>query len=216
MSNNILDRLKDGIVIGDGGFVFALEKRGYVKAGPWTPEAVVENPEAVRQLHREFLRAGADVMQTFTFYASEDKLANRGNEAVKIGVNTINEAACNLAREVANEREGNPALVAGGLSQTPTYLKTRDEAQVKAEFRKQCEVFKGRVDFMIVEYFEHVEECVWAIQTCKEILNMPVAATLCIGPDGDLNDINVGDCAVRMTLAGADIVGVNCHFDPFA
>ena len=53
---SLLDRLAEGPVIGDGGFVFELEKRGYVKAGPWTPEATVENPEAVRQLHREFLR----------------------------------------------------------------------------------------------------------------------------------------------------------------
>ena len=52
----LLERLAEGPVIGDGGFVFALEKRGYVKAGPWTPEAAVEEPEAVTQLHREFLR----------------------------------------------------------------------------------------------------------------------------------------------------------------
>ncbi|EPQ02635.1 Betaine--homocysteine S-methyltransferase 1 [Myotis brandtii] len=84
----ILERLNSGeVVIGDGGFVFSLEKRGYVKAGPWTPEAAVEHPEAVRQLHREFLRAGSNVMQTFTFYASEDKLENRGNYvAEKISV----------------------------------------------------------------------------------------------------------------------------------
>ena len=74
---NILERLAAGPVIGDGGFIFELEKRGYVKAGPWTPEATVEYPEAVKQLHREFLRAGADVMQAFTYYASEDKLVNR-------------------------------------------------------------------------------------------------------------------------------------------
>ena len=61
--SGILERLAAGPVIGDGGFIFELEKRGYVKAGPWTPEATVEHPEAVRQLHREFLRAGADVMQ---------------------------------------------------------------------------------------------------------------------------------------------------------
>lgn len=42
----ILERLDEGIVIGDGGFVVALEKRGYVQAGPWTPEAVLEHPEA--------------------------------------------------------------------------------------------------------------------------------------------------------------------------
>jgi len=42
----LLERLAEGPIIGDGGFVFALEKRGYVKAGPWTPEAAVENPDA--------------------------------------------------------------------------------------------------------------------------------------------------------------------------
>ena len=75
--SGILERLAAGPVIGDGGFIFELEKRGYVKAGPWTPEATVEYPEAVKQLHREFLRAGSDVMQAFTYYASEDKLTNR-------------------------------------------------------------------------------------------------------------------------------------------
>merc|ERR1711887_439225 len=99
-TKGVLERLNAGeIVIGDGGFVFALEKRGYVKAGPWTPEAASEHPEAVRQLHREFLRAGADVMQTFTFYASDDKLENRGNNLAFTGAQ-INEAACDLAREV--------------------------------------------------------------------------------------------------------------------
>merc|ERR1739838_202855 len=102
----ILERLAAGPVIGDGGFVFELEKRGYVKAGPWTPEAAVEDPEAVRQLHREFLRAGSDVMQAFTFYASEDKLMNRGNKAGQmIGVEAINRAAAELAKSVANEGE---------------------------------------------------------------------------------------------------------------
>ena len=60
-------------------------------AGPWTPEAVVDHPEAVKQLHREFLRAGSDVMQAFTFYASEDKLEDRGNKAgARLGVEAIN------------------------------------------------------------------------------------------------------------------------------
>ena len=80
----LLERLAEGPVIGDGGFIFCLEKRGYVKAGPWTPEVLMENPEVVEGLHREFLRAGADVMQAFTYYASDDKLDNRGNKAGKL------------------------------------------------------------------------------------------------------------------------------------
>ena len=133
---NILQRLAEGPIVGDGGFVFALEKRGYVKAGPWTPEATVEHPEAVRQLHREFLRAGSDVMQTFTFYASDDKLENRGNEAqTKHSGAAINQAACDIAREVANEGEG--TFVAGGVSQTPSYLSGKGKEAVQSEFRKQ-------------------------------------------------------------------------------
>ena len=81
-SRNIIEDTKRGKpIVHDDGFVFELGKRGFVKAGPWTPEATVEYPSAVRQLHYEYARPGADVMQTFTFYASEDKLKNRGNEA---------------------------------------------------------------------------------------------------------------------------------------
>uniref|UniRef100_A0A4W5K799 Betaine-homocysteine methyltransferase n=1 Tax=Hucho hucho TaxID=62062 RepID=A0A4W5K799_9TELE len=208
---NILERLDAGeIVIGDGGFVFALEKRGYVKAGPWTPEAAAEHPEAVRQLHREFLRAGSNVMQTFTFYASDDKLENRGNAQRFTGAQ-INEAACDLAREVANEGD---AMVAGGVSQTPSYLSCKSEAEVKGIFTRQLNVFvKKNVDFMIAEYFEHVEEAEWAVQVLKTS-GKPVCASLCIGPDGDLNGVSPGDCAVRLVKAGANIVGINCHFDP--
>merc|ERR1712223_2126626 len=119
----LLERLAVGPVIGDGGFIFALEKRGFVKAGPWTPEATVEHPDAVRQLHREFLRAGSDVMQAFTYYASEDKLTNRGNEAGrKIGCDAINRAAASIAKEVAAEGD---ALVSGGISQTPPISRAR-------------------------------------------------------------------------------------------
>ncbi|KAM8865747.1 betaine--homocysteine S-methyltransferase 1-like [Synchiropus picturatus] len=208
----ILERLNAGeIVIGDGGFVFALEKRGYVKAGPWTPECTVTHPEAVRQLHREFLRAGANVMQTFTFYASDDKLENRGNKLTLTGAQ-INEAACDLAREVANEGD---AIVAGGICQCPTYLSGKSEAEVKAVFKKQLEVFlKKNVDFLIAEYFEHVEEAEWAVQVLKTS-GKPVAASMCIGPEGDMHGVTPEECAVRLVKAGAQIVGVNCHFDPF-
>ncbi|XP_035999813.1 betaine--homocysteine S-methyltransferase 1 [Fundulus heteroclitus] len=207
----ILERLNAGeVVIGDGGFVFALEKRGYVKAGPWTPEAAAEYPDAVRQLHREFLRAGANVMQTFTFYASDDKLENRGNKVTFTGAQ-VNAAACDLAREVANEGD---ALVAGGVSQTPSYLSCKSETEVKAIFKKQLDVFtKKNVDFLIAEYFEHVEEAVWAVEVLKET-GKPVAASLCIGPEGDMHGVSPGECAVRLVKAGAQIVGVNCHFDP--
>jgi len=206
----VLERLNAGeVVIGDGGFVFQLEKRGYVKAGPWTPEASFEYPEAVKQLHREFLRAGADVMQAFTFYASDDKLENRGNKTASC--KEINDASCKIAREVAEEGD---ALVLGGVCQTPTYLSGQGKEAVKAEFRKQVQVFvEKKVDFLLAEYFEHVEEAEWALEVLKET-GLPTAVTLCIGPEGDMHGISAGECGLRLAQAGADIVGVNCHFGP--
>lgn len=208
----ILERLDAGeVVIGDGGFVFALEKRGYVRAGPWTPEVNVEYPSAVKELHREFLRAGSDVMQTFTFYASDDKLGNRGNTAAQIGCQAINQAACDIAFEVANEGD---ALVCGGVCQTPTYLSGKGKEACQKEFEKQIEIFlKNDVDFLLAEYFEHVEEAEWAVESCKAT-GKPTAVSLCIGPQGDLHGIPTGECAVRLAHAGADIIGINCHFGP--
>ena len=78
MTGGILERLAEGPVLGDGGYLLELEKRGYVQAGPFTPEVVIDHPDVLAQLHREFLRAGAEVLQTMTFYASDDKLATVG------------------------------------------------------------------------------------------------------------------------------------------
>ena len=115
MPQGILERLAEGPVLGDGGYLLELEKRGYVQAGPFTPEVVVEHPDALAQLHREFLRAGAEVLQTMTFYASDDKLATVGMEGT---VDEINRNAVRIAREVASEGD---ALVAGNLSLTWAY-----------------------------------------------------------------------------------------------
>ncbi|XP_031426006.1 betaine--homocysteine S-methyltransferase 1-like isoform X2 [Clupea harengus] len=207
----ILERLDAGeVVIGDGGYVLQLERRGYVKAGHWTPEAAVEHPEAVRQLHREFLRAGADVMQTFTFYSCDDKLDISGN-APNITCQQINEVACDIAREVANE---GGALVCAGVSQTGVYKDRSSESEVKAIVKKQLDVFLRKdVDFLIAEYFAHVEEAVWAVEVLVTS-GKPVASTLCISPKGDIDRVCPAECAVRLVKAGAKIVGVNCHVDP--
>ena len=124
----------------------------------------------------------------------------------------INREAAKIAKEVAAEGD---ALTLGSLSQCPSYLEGKGEAKVKSEFRKQVEVFtKEGLDFLLCEYFEHVEEIQWAIQVCKES-GKTVAATMCIGPEGDMHGVSAAECAIRMARAGADLVGVNCHFDPF-
>src|SRR2546425_12867291 len=75
----ILEKLEKGVVLGDGGYLLELEKRGDVQPGPFTPEVVLEHPAAVRELPQEFLDAGAEVLQALAFYASKEKLATVGD-----------------------------------------------------------------------------------------------------------------------------------------
>src|ERR671937_1266748 len=96
MAKGILERFAEGPVLGDGGYLLELERRGYVQAGPFTPEVSITNPEALAELHREFLRAGAEVLQALTFYASEEKLATVGLAGK---VDDINRAAVRVARQ---------------------------------------------------------------------------------------------------------------------
>src|SRR5438132_13520784 len=120
MKKSILERLKEGIVLGDGGYLLALEKRGYVQAGPFTPEVTIEHPNALRAMHEEFVHAGAEVLQVLAFYASENKLAQIGY-ANRLG--EINRAAAKLARQAA----GKDVLVAGDLC-LPWKFKEGDKA----------------------------------------------------------------------------------------
>jgi len=205
----ILEWLNAGeVILGDGGMAHALEKRGYVKAGPWTPECTVEHPDGVRQLHREFLRAGTDVIQAFTFSLDDDL----GGDHAKYGTTKINQAACDLAKGVAQE---GGALFAGCVCQTASlYSRGAGKNAVMKKFREQIEIFlQNDVDLIIAEFFHNVEEAEWAVEVVKST-GKPTAITMCIGPAGDGNKVSPGDCAVRLARAGADIIGVNCRFDP--
>src|ERR671923_81578 len=93
------ERLQEDVVLGAEGYLFELERRGYLKAGPFVPEVVLDFPEAVRELHREMLRAGAEVMVAFTYYGHRDKLRAIGREA---DLEPLNRHALRLARDVGS------------------------------------------------------------------------------------------------------------------
>src|SRR5437660_4839469 len=114
-ARGILERLSEGIVQGAEGYVFELERRGYIKAGPYVPEVVLDFPEAVKELHREFLRAGSEVMVALTYYAHREKLKDVGREN---DLEAMNRQAVRLAKEVAAEGD---ALVAGNVCNTWAY-----------------------------------------------------------------------------------------------
>src|SRR5438874_9085721 len=94
MSKSILERLKEGVVLGDGGYLLALENRGYVQAGPFTPEVTIEHPNALRALHEEFVHAGAEVLQVLAFYASE-----KGRKSTRLNSRSRRDLVCRLLLE---------------------------------------------------------------------------------------------------------------------
>jgi len=213
MQAGILERLAAGPVLGDGGYLLELEKRGYVQAGPFTPEVVIESPDALAQLHREFLRAGAEVLQTMTFYASDDKLATVGLQGK---VDEINRNAVRIAREVASEGS---ALVAGDLSLTwayePEEAASRDHARKLFDRQLQDQLDSGPPDFWIGETFSHLGEALLFVERARET-GLPVMVTMSFEQqeprsyEGD----TPAECARRLADAGADIVGVNCLNGP--
>jgi len=200
-------------IIGDGGYTLVLEKRGYVYPGRWTPESIVEYPDAVRRVHYDFMRAGADVLQAYSFNSNEGYLKAKWNGTdVNFSSDEVNKAAIEMVHSISD-----PAglFMCGGISPTPTYDKGQGDPElVKAEFTKQCDIFRSKnTDFLIAEFFTMTGEAELAAEAMKES-GLPVAVCLRMGPTGDHDNVSPGECAVRLVRAGADIVGINCSFDP--
>lgn len=224
-TESIIDRIaKQGIVLGDGGYLLELERRGWVDSGSgrekvgtgkgsgqFTPEVAIENPEALRELHREFLNAGSQVLQALTFFGTREKL-NRAGYGEQ--TEAINAAAVRIAREVA----GSKALVAGSVSRTQLFERQgRSTADhVRDLLTEQIRLLaEAKVDFLILETFFHLEEMLIAIE-CAEASGLPIVATMTFRPK--LSECSDGhspaDCARAMVDKGASVVGANCEQEP--
>ena len=192
-------RLADGVVVGAEGYVFELERRGYVKAGPYVPEVILDAPDALRQLHREFLRAGADVMVALTYYAHREKLRDVGRDG---DLEEMNRQAVRIANEIAAE---GGALVAGNICNTwcydPADPQTSGEV-VREQYREQLGWAKEEgVDFVISETNDYLGEALIGLEVCQE-LGLPAMVTLAsVQPDATYDGTDyVEACRI---LAGA-------------
>ena len=171
---NLQQRLAEDVILGAEGYVFELERRGYIKAGPYVPEVILDSTEAVIELHREFLRAGADVMVALTYYAHREKLKIVGREG---DLEEMNRTAVRIANQVA--REGG-ALVAANISNTWSYDPAdarRTGAIVRAQYEEQLSWAADEgVDFVIAETNDYLGEALIGLEVCHE-LGLPVMVT---------------------------------------
>src|SRR5438034_9816894 len=106
---SLLQRLDQGAVICAEGYLFELERRGYLQAGAFVPEVVLDHPEAVTALHRDFVHAGSDIVEALTYYAHREKLRVIGREQ---DLERINRRALEIAKAVATDTG---TLVAGSI-----------------------------------------------------------------------------------------------------
>ncbi len=208
-NKGILERLEEGVVLGDGGYIIELEQRGWVVTGAFTPEITMTHPNAVRELHTEMKNAGCDVLQVMAFYGSREKL-----ETVGYGDLTreINKAATDIAREVA----GDEMLVAGNLSTTWMWEPDdeRSDRLVAEMFDEQIEAQEG-VDFVLGELFFYLGEALLCAERIKEKTSLPSMITMSFRADNVTSDgFTAAECARRLQDAGVDIIGLNCMRDP--
>ena len=209
--SGLLERLAAGPVICAEGYLFELERAGYVTAGPYVPEAVLEYPDAVIRLHRDFLRAGSDVMLAFTYYAHREKLRLIGKENE---LERMNRTAIRLARVVAHE---GGALVAGNVCNSNIFVDGDPESarQVRAMFDEQVgwAVDEG-VDFIVAETIGYVSEARLALAAIKAA-GLPAVINLAIFRDPLTRDgLTPAEACKRLEDAGADVVGLNCVRGP--
>jgi betaine-homocysteine S-methyltransferase len=208
---SVLDRLEQGVVLAAEGYVFELERRGHIQAGPYVPEVVLDYPEAVKELHREFLRAGSDVMLALTYYAHRDKLRTVGREG---DLERLNRQAVRLAREVADEGD---ALVAGNISNTWVYDHRDPEATSKVvhdmyEEQVRWAVEEG-VDFIVAETLDYVGEALVALDVIKAF-NLPAVVNFGSVHARTKDGYSFAEACKVLEARGADVVGLNCSRGP--
>ena len=207
----LLERLAAGPVICAEGYLFELERRGYLQAGAYVPEVVLDFPEQVENLHRDFLRAGSDVIEAFTYYAHREKLRLIGRES---DLEPMNRAALAMAKKVAAEGD---ALAAGNICNTNVFAAgdAASAKQVRAMFEEQVgRAAETGVDFIVAETISWLGEAEIALEVMRQT-KLPTVVTFALHRDGHMREgVAVDEAAKRIADKGADVVGLNCARGP--
>ena len=201
----------DHITVFDGAMGTMLYAKGvYINRS--YDELNLTAPDLVREVHEEYVRAGADVIETNTFGATAHQLQQYGLEG---RLRDINVTAARLAREAAGER----AFVAGavgplGLRIEPYGPTSFDEA--KEMFKAQAEaLLEGGVDLFVLETFSDISEIRQAIRAVRELTDLPIVAQMTIGLDGNTVFGTTPEVfTTRLDEWGADVIGLNCGVGP--
>jgi betaine-homocysteine S-methyltransferase len=204
------ERLANGPILCAEGYLFELERRGFLQAGAYVPEVVLERPEAVDQLHREFVHAGSDVVEAFTYYGHREKLRLIGKEHL---LEPLNHDALQIAAAVARETG---TLLAGDVCNTNLWSDdAATQRAARAMFDEQVAwAAEAGVDFVIAETFQFAGEALAATEAIRAA-GLEAVVTLAIHRDPLTREgWTPEEACRRLADAGAAVVGLNCIRGP--
>ncbi len=214
MAHPLLDRLESGIVLSDGAMGTMLFAAGHA-AEDCLELANVQAPQSVSEIHRAYIAAGADMIETNTFGGNRFRLAAYGQHA---NVRDLNKRAVRLARE---EREigGTTVIVAGsvgpsGRPMAPFGTLTRDEAV--AGFREQIEyLLEAGVDALVIETMGSLTEMNCAIDAARACSDLPIVAMMTFAEDGrTLSGRQPEEIVRELAARNIEVIGANCSVGP--
>ncbi|KAH9503691.1 hypothetical protein Btru_067172 [Bulinus truncatus] len=213
-SGSLQERLSNGgsLIVAEG-YLFEFERRGYLQAGAYVPEVVIERPELVKLLHEEFVHAGSEVVLAFTYYGHREKLRVIGREDE---LESMNKRALSIAKDVARSTG---TLFAGNICNSTIYRRSDVDTQKLAEsmFKEQIEwAVDAGVDFIVGETYSEFGEAMLALESIKKYgKGVPAVITLATaGRDTTFDGVPFEDACKRLEDAGAAVVGLNCGRGP--
>jgi len=177
-------------------------------------ELSVSQPDLVRDVHRAYVKAGAEILETNSYGANRPKLARHGLED---RLEEINARAAQVARQAAGER----AFVAGAMGPLGMRIEPygpTSVAEARGFFREQAAALAGGgVDLFILETFSDLDEIEQALLGIRDACDLPVVAQMVIREDGrTAYGTDAATLAERLDEWGADVVGLNCSVGPSA
>lgn len=215
ISNPLLRRLKHGPILADGAMGTMLYARG-ISFDRCFDELNLSNPTLVQEIHRDYLRAGAEIIETNTFGANRFKLARFGLERK---VRDINLRGVKIARE-AREIAGANAFVFGSVGPLGHFVSPLGgitEAEAQAAFKEQIEgLLEGGADAIIIETISDLNELRIAVAAARDVTNdLPLVAQMSFTEDVDTVVGNTPEqIAAIMCDLQVDVIGANCSVGP--
>lgn len=208
--NSILDLAKKRVVLFDGGMGSTLLSLG-LPEGECPEGWNLSHPEVIRDIHRKYLEAGADVIETNTFGANRLRLASFGYENK---VEEINTRAVEIAKKVCPEDK----FVAGDIGPCGGFLKPVGKVSIEEleeSFLEQAKALsQAGVDLFFIETMYDLREAISAIKAIKKVSDFPIFVSMTFDkkPRGYFTIMGnaISECASELKKAGADVIGANC------